>query len=94
MGGHLAAPPAIAGGKLYVGTAAGFLSVYDMRDGRLIWTVKIGEPIRFQPAVMNGWVYIGTTRGNVYAVDAQDPAATGWSMWGGSASHNGPEQAR
>jgi Ca-activated chloride channel family protein len=91
LGGHLATPPSLAGDKLYVGTATGYLAVYNSKDGSLVWKVKIGEPIRFQPAVMNGWVYVGTTQGNIYAFETQDASATGWSMWGGSAAHNGPE---
>ena len=87
-GGHLATPPSAAGGRLYIGTADGWLLVYNQRDGSLVWKGNIGEPIRFQPAVVDGWVYVGTTAGNLIALDMEDSSATGWSMWGGSPTHN------
>lgn len=89
VGGHMATPPSAAGGRLYVGTADGWLLVYNQKDGSLVWRGKVGDAIRFQPAVVDGWVYVGTTSGNLVALDMEDRSATGWSMWGGSPAHNG-----
>ena len=91
VGGHLATPPSIAGEKIYIGTTTGWLLVYNIKDGKLAWKTDIGEPIRYQPAVMDGWVFIGTVSGTLYALNTDDLLATGWSMWGGSPSHNGKE---
>lgn len=89
VGGHMATPPSAAGGRLYLGTADGWLLVYNQRDGSLVWKGNVGEPIRFQPAVAGGWVFVGTTSGNLIALDMEDRSADGWYMWGGAAGHNG-----
>ena len=91
VGGHLATPPSIAGEKIYIGTTTGWLLVYNIKNGNLEWKVNIGDPIRYQPTVMDGWVFIGSVSGSLYALNTNDPLATGWSMWGGSPSHNGQE---
>jgi outer membrane protein assembly factor BamB len=57
--------------------------------GSLRWHVEVGESVSFQPAVMNGRVYLATDHGAVFNLDARDPKATGWAMWGGNARHNG-----
>ena len=38
-----------------------------------------------------GKVFFGTTDGYLYAFDAEETDAVGWSMWGGGAGHNGPK---
>jgi Ca-activated chloride channel family protein len=91
LGGHLATPPSLAGEKIYIGTTTGWLLVYNIANGSLAWKVNIGESIRYQPAVSDGWIYLGTDSGTLYGINAEDPSATGWNMWGGSASHNGNE---
>lgn len=91
LGGHLAAPPSLAGEKIYIGTTTGWILVYNIENGTLAWKINIGEPIRYQPAVSDGWVYIGTELGTLYGINTDDPSATGWNMWGGSSSHNGKE---
>ncbi len=90
LGGHGASPPAAAGGKLYIGTATGYVMAYDQQTGDQLWRVNIGEKIRFQPSVTDGWLYVGTAAGNLFALDLDDSSADGWPMWGGSPAHNGP----
>jgi hypothetical protein len=51
--------------------------------------VDVGEPISFQPAVMEGQLYVATDKGSLFKLDALNPNATGWAMWGGNAQHNG-----
>ncbi len=89
-GGRLATPPSVAGGKLYVGTAAGEILCIDSQDGTVLWRHNTGEPIRSQPAVADGRVYVGTTQGALICIDTGDPSADGWPMWGGGPGHNGP----
>lgn len=89
-GGHLASPPSAAGSKLYLATVTGDILVVQQRDGAVVDTIHVGHPMRFQPAVMDGRLYVGTADGQLIMIDLHDPSATGWSMWGGSAHHNGP----
>ncbi|MBD3372647.1 MAG: PQQ-binding-like beta-propeller repeat protein [Candidatus Coatesbacteria bacterium] len=89
LGGRMLTPPSFAGDKLVIGTEDGYVLCLDAEDGELLWSVEIGEPIRFQPALWDGWVYVGTDRGTLYGFDTGDDELTGWAMWGGDAAHNG-----
>lgn len=88
LGGHLATPPAIAGGKLYIGTTTGELQIRSQKTGALERTIGLGTPIRFQPVVSQGTLYVGTADGKLAYFELDDPSADGWHMWGGSAGHN------
>jgi outer membrane protein assembly factor BamB len=90
-GGHLASPPAAAGGKLVIGTVAGTIEAYAVDSGKRVFSVEVGEPIRFQPALAGGRVFVGTERGTLVAVVTGDPSLDGWTMWGGGPRHNGRE---
>lgn len=88
LGGRLLTPPSVADDKLYFGTEDGYLLCLSMGDGDELWRIPVGEPIRFQPAIEDGWLYVGTDRGTLIGLDLDDSRATGWAMWGGSATHN------
>jgi len=88
LGGRLLTPPSVAGDKLYFGTEDGYLLCLSMDDGDEQWRIPVGEPIRFQPAIEGGWLYVGTDRGTLVGLNLNDRSATGWAMWGGSATHN------
>jgi len=76
-GGHLASPPARAGGKLVVGTTAGTIEGYDAESGKRIFSIDVGDPIRFQPAVVAGRVFVGTERGTPVSVATGDASLDG-----------------
>ena len=82
-------PPAVANGKVFVGTRWGYVYALNAETGEVIWQVDIGEPVSFQPAVAMGRVYVGTDRGSVFCLETGDPRDDGWMMWGGNARHNG-----
>ena len=68
--------PAIVGGVVYVGTAAGELVALGLSDGALRWRYKAGESIgESSPAVTAGRVFIGDLDGAVHAVNAADGKA-------------------
>ena len=68
--------PAIVGGVVYVGTAAGELVALALADGTLRWRYKAGESIgESSPAVADGRVFIGDLDGAVHAVNAADGKA-------------------
>ena len=65
--------PAIVGGVVYVGTAAGELVALGLDDGKLRWRYKAGESIgESSPAVAGGRVFIGDLDGAIHAVNAAD----------------------
>ncbi len=88
-GGHLASPPSAAGGKLYLAGVRGDIVVVDQQDGHVERTIHTGAPMRFQPAIAGGMVFVGAANGRVMGLDLHDATADGWTMWGGSAAHNG-----
>lgn len=88
-GGHLASPPSAAGGRLFLGTVTGDVVVVSQEDGRVVDSIRVGHPMRFQPAVVDGRLYLGTSDGRLIMLELGDPTADGWSMWGGGPSHNG-----
>jgi outer membrane protein assembly factor BamB len=87
-----ATPPALAGGKLYVGTADGRIVCSDPESGKTLWESEVGGNILFQPAIAGGRVFAATNDGTLICVETGDATADGWTMWGGSASHNGAEK--
>jgi outer membrane protein assembly factor BamB len=82
-------PPALAGGKLYMGTVDGRIICMDPKNGETLWQADVGGRIWFEPAVVDGAVYVAMDDGTILRLETGDPEATGWSMWGGSAGHNG-----
>jgi outer membrane protein assembly factor BamB len=82
-------PPALANGKLFVGTLAGDLLCLAAADGEMLWRVPLGEPVVFQPAVVGGRAYVGTEPGGLVCVETGDPADDGWAMWGADPAHTG-----
>ena len=88
-GGHLGTPPAFAGGKLVIGTAAGEVVGYAAEGGAELFRVATGEEIRFQPALAGGRIFVGTAGGTLFSIESGDPALDGWTMWGGGPGHNG-----
>ena len=88
-GGFLAAPPAAAGGMVFLVTLQGEVLQMDPKDGKVAKTYKVGHPVRFQPAIEGGKIYVGTQNGKVVCLDAGDAKFTGWSCWGANAGHTG-----
>ncbi len=85
--------PALAGGKLYVGSADGTLYALDPASGREIWRFdteghalesgKFGfdrRTIQSSPAVADGRVFVGSRDGFLYARGCRDREAArgGW----------------
>jgi outer membrane protein assembly factor BamB len=88
-GGFLAAPPAAAGGQLFLTTLKGEVLQMDPKEGKVTKRYKVGGQLRFQPAIENGKIYVGTQDGKVVCIDTGDKKFTGWPCWGGNAAHSG-----
>jgi Ca-activated chloride channel family protein len=82
-------PPAIANGKLFVGTSKGEVICLSAETGKELWRATVEAPITFQPAVANGRVYVGSSNGMLFCIETGDRKDDGWLMWGGNAQHNG-----
>jgi len=87
QGGHLAAPPATAGGQLFVATVEGEVLQLDPDKGGVNKTYKVGSPIRSQPAIQGGRIYVGTQDGKVVCINTGDSRFTGWYTWGANMAH-------
>lgn len=88
--------PVMVGGRVYFGTSKGTVVGLNAKNGKTLWAVKTDAMITDMPTIMDGKIYFHDLKGGVVAVDAATPDATGWGMWGGSASHTGatpPSQA-
>lgn len=88
-GGSLAAPPAAAGGQLFLCTLVGEVLQVEPKGGKIAVRHKVGSPLRFQPAIVDGCIYVGTQDGKLVCIDTGTKALTGWSMWGGNAARTG-----
>jgi outer membrane protein assembly factor BamB len=88
-GGALAAPPAAAGGMLFLVTLQGDVLQMDPKEGKVLKTYKVGHPVRFQPVIEGGKIYVGTQDGKVVCIDTGNPKFTGWTCWGANPAHTG-----
>jgi outer membrane protein assembly factor BamB len=88
-------PPALANGKVFVGTSYGEVVCLSANQGAVLWKASLGpaESICFQPAVADGHVFVSTESGSLFGLETGDPQDDGWLMWGANASHNGIVQA-
>lgn len=82
-------PPVSVNGKVFLGTVAGTFHCLRATDGKELWRVDVGAPMRAQPVIAAGHAYIPTEDGRVFAIRTGDPADSGWMMWGGSPGHDG-----
>jgi outer membrane protein assembly factor BamB len=82
-------PPALANGKLFVGTIQGEICCLAAETGEVLWRESVADPVVFQPAVVGGRAYAATARGNLFCLETGDTRDDGWFMWGGTAAHNG-----
>ena len=87
QGGHLAAPPAAAGGQLFLATVEGEILQVDPDKGTTTKTYKVGSAIRSQPAIEGGRIYVGTQDGKLVCINTGDERFTGWYTWGANMAH-------
>ena len=58
--------PAIAGGRVYVGSSDGKLYVLDAATGQKRWEFDAGDAITASPAIAAGRVVVGSQDGRIY----------------------------
>jgi parallel beta-helix repeat protein len=70
-GSRVFSSPAVADGKVYVGSEDYNVYCLDASNGAYIWSYATGGPVYYSsPAVADGKVYVGSEDGNVYCLDA------------------------
>jgi outer membrane protein assembly factor BamB len=82
-------PPAVANGRVLIGTWDGRVISFDAWSGRTRWQVDVGGPCHWQPVMSGGRVFAGLEDGSLVAFETDDPKDDGWPMWGGGPGHNG-----
>ena len=75
--GKISSSPAVANGKVFIGSDDGNLYALNAYSGAKIWNYSMGTEVRSSPAVMDGRVYSGSDNGNFYCFDAN----TGEKIW-------------
>src|SRR5215216_3959144 len=58
--------PAIAGGRVFVGSNDGRFYVLSLADGTKLWEFNAGAPLSASPAIANGRIVIGSQDGRLY----------------------------
>ncbi len=58
--------PAIAGGRVFVGSNDGRFYVLNLANGVKVWEFNTGSPLSASPAIANGRIVIGSQDGRLY----------------------------
>ena len=58
--------PAIAGGRVFVGSNDGRFYVLNLTTGAKVWEFNAGAPLSASPAIANGRIVIGSQDGRLY----------------------------
>ena len=65
-GARVDSSPAIAGGRVYVGSNDGRFYVLDLATGKKVWVFEAGSPLFASPAIAAGRVVICSEDGRLY----------------------------
>lgn len=68
---------ALDGGRLYAATGYGTVVSLDTNNGAIVWTKKVGKPIRSSPTASGGKIYFVSTDNVLYALSTND----GEQLW-------------
>jgi hypothetical protein len=66
-GSFVQSSPAVADGKIFVGSWDGKVYALNASTGALVWRYTTGSPVASSPAVADGIVFVGSDDDNVYA---------------------------
>ena len=68
---------ALDGGRLYAATGYGTVVALDANNGAIVWTKRVGKPIRSSPTASGGKIYFVSTDNILYALNEAD----GEQLW-------------
>jgi outer membrane protein assembly factor BamB len=91
-GGAVSSSPAVANGKIFVGSHDGKIYCLDEDDGEEIWSYATGDEVKSSPAVAHGKVFAGSEDGKIYCLDDDDGEEI-WSYELGGAVKSSPAVA-
>jgi outer membrane protein assembly factor BamB len=77
MTGGFSAPPIALGGWIVAAPASGDVVAIRATDGHVLWTYRLGAPVRVRPVIAPTGVYVSLADGRVVALDL----ATGMPRW-------------
>jgi len=85
-GSGVESSPAVADGRVYVGSYDGKVYCFSAYDNTLIWSYTTGDYVFSSPAVADGRVYVGSYDSKVYCFSAYDNTLiwsyqTGGEVW-------------
>jgi outer membrane protein assembly factor BamB len=84
--------PAVADGRVFVGSGDGKVYALNASTGALAWSYTTSDWVASSPAVADGTVFIGSADGKVYAFDASS-GVLAWSFATGSEVRSSPAVA-
>jgi eukaryotic-like serine/threonine-protein kinase len=58
--------PAVAGGRVYIGSNDGRFYVLDLNTGAKVWEFNAGQAVSASPAIAGGRVVVGAQDGKLY----------------------------
>ncbi len=76
-GDEVKSSPAIAQGRVFVGSSDQNVYALDLSTGQKLWSYKTGDRVEAAPCVLEGRVFVGSSDNFLYALDAQ----TGELKW-------------
>jgi outer membrane protein assembly factor BamB len=65
---------AVEGDRVYASTGVGDMLALDAADGKIVWKVRPGGPLRGSPTISNGNVYVMSQDNQIYALAEADGA--------------------
>jgi outer membrane protein assembly factor BamB len=68
--GGIGSSPAVADGKVFVGSWDNKIYCFDEDSANLIWSYETGDTVVSSPAVADGKVFVGSNDHNTYCLDA------------------------
>jgi outer membrane protein assembly factor BamB len=84
--GSFNSSPAVADGKVFIGSDNDNLSVLDASTGALLWQVATAGAVSAAPIVADGAVFFGSTDAHLYAINENNQTP----LWGGQFKSDGP----
>jgi len=84
--------PAVANGKVFVGSRDEKIYCLDEDTGNLFWSYKTGGNVVSSPAVANGKVFVGSGDGKIYCLD-ENTGELVWSYKTGGSGDSSPAVA-
>lgn len=67
--GEVKSSPAIANGRVYIGSSDKHIYALDLKTGKELWSVLLDDAVEASPTLADNTVYIGTLSGTLYALD-------------------------